>query len=571
VAAAVDGVGRGIDERDYNSRGLRLYPVGLKSDLVSRIRPALVVLGAAGLILALMLLVNLSSVLLARAAQREHEYAVSRALGADGIAVARATLFEGALLGLSGGALGVLLAAWATRGLIALAPLDLPRRDTIAVDGQIALAVTALGALLGLLAAAAPAAWAARASLGTLLASSAVRGGGGHGRMRRGMIVAQVALSLVLLCSGGLVVRSLERLLRAEPGFRPEGLLSVRIRTPPEFFPKWPDAVAFQERLVAALATLPGATGASATSALPLTASAWQTTMRMPGAPGNTGDADKDGLLVDFVAVKAQYVEVMGMRLLEGRSFEALGGERVREVMIDSAVARRFFPGTSPLGARITYDKDTVATVVGVVQQARLYDVHQDGRPQLIVRQEDVGLRPMFYVVRTTREPHALLPELRTAVRLIDARVAVGDPRSLDEIVENTLRPQRTSAALIAAFALGALLLAAMGLFGVVSGSVTRRRRELAVRLALGAGHGRVLRLVLAEGALLVGVGVLIGAPIVYAAGGLIRGVLVGVSPSDPLTLLAVALGLALVTLLTCYVPARRVLKIDPAQLLRQE
>jgi len=570
LAAAVDGVGRGVDERDYNSRGLRLYPVGLKSDLVSRIRPSLVVLGAAGLVLALMLLVNLSSVLLARAAQREHEYAVSRALGADGLAVVRATLFEGALLGLSGGALGVLLAGWATRGLIALAPLDMPRRDGIAVDGQIALVVTAIGALLGLLAAAAPAAWAVRASLGALLASSAVRGGGGHGRMRRGMIVAQVALSLVLLCSGGLVVRSLERLLRADPGFRPEGLLSVRIRTPPEFFPTWPEAVAFQERLVAALASLPGATAASATSALPLTAGAGPVLIQAPDAPGNTGDADKDRLLVDMIAVKAQYVEVMGMRLLEGRSFEALGGERVREALIDAAVARRFFPGTSPLGARINYGKETV-TVVGVVQQARLYDVHQDGRPQLIVRQEDVGIRALFYVVRTTREPHALLPELRAAVREIDARVAVGDPRSLDEIVENTLRPQRTSAALIAAFALGALLLAAMGLFGVVSGSVTRRRRELAVRLALGAEHGRVLRLVLAEGALLVGIGVLVGAPFVYAAGGLIRGVLVGVSPSDPFTLLAVALGLALVTLLTCYVPARRVLQIDPAQLLRQE
>jgi putative ABC transport system permease protein len=571
LAAAVDGVGRGVDERDFNKRGLRLYPVGLKADLVSRIRPALVALGAAGALLALMLLVNLASVLLARAAQREHEHAVSRALGADGVAVARATLLEGSLLGLAGGALGALLASWATRALIALAPLELPRREAVVLDWGIAFVVVGVGALLGLLAAAAPAVWTARASLAALLASSAVRGGGGHGRLRRGMIVAQVALSLVLLCSGGLVVRSLERLLRADPGFRPEGLLSVRIRTPPEFFPTLPEMLAFQDRLVAALAALPGATGASAATALPLSAGATPVQFLVPGAPGNTGDPAKDALLVDMIAAKAQYVEVMGMRLLEGRSFEAARREGVREALIDSAVARRFFPGTSALGARIKAGDGPELTVIGVVQQARLYDVHQDGRPQLILRQEDLGVRPLFYVVRTTRDPHALLPELRAAVRRIDARVAVGDARSLDEIVENALRAQRTSAALITAFGVGALLLAAMGLFGVVAGSVTRRRHELAVRLALGADHRRVLRMVLGEGALLVGLGALFGVPGIYAVGGLIRGVLVGVSPSDPLTLAAVAGLLAAVTLLTCYVPARRVLKIDPAQLLRQE
>ena len=258
------------------------------------------------------------------------------------------------------------------------------------------------------------------------------------------------------------------------------------------------------------------------------------------------------------------------MRLLAGRAFEESRPSGVFEAIVDSNMARRFFPGADPLGARIAYRKDWL-TIVGVVEQARLYDVHQDGRPQLYVRAEDWSFRPLFYVVRTDRQPNALLPEVQAAVRRIDPRVAVGDPRTMEQIVDDTLRQQKTSAALIVAFALGALLLAAMGLFGVVSGSVTRRRHELAVRLALGADHPRVLRLVLREGALLVAVGVLIAMPGIYAAGQLIRGVLVGVSPSDPLTLLAVTLGLALVTLLTCYVPARRVLTIEPAQLLRQE
>ncbi len=237
VAAAVDAVGRAIDARDFNGRGLRLYPVGLKADVISRIRPALVVLGAAGLVLVFMLMVNLASVLLARAAQREHEVAVSRALGANTIAIVRSTLLEGGLLGLAGGALGALAAIWGTSALVALAPLDLPRREAIAIDWRIAAAVIAVGGLLGVLAAAALAAWAARRSLSSLLAGSAIRVGGGPGRWRRGMIVAQVALSLVLLSSGALVMRSFERLLRADPGFRADGVFTVRVRTPPEFFP----------------------------------------------------------------------------------------------------------------------------------------------------------------------------------------------------------------------------------------------------------------------------------------------------------------------------------------------
>jgi putative ABC transport system permease protein len=181
----------------------------------------------------------------------------------------------------------------------------------------------------------------------------------------------------------------------------------------------------------------------------------------------------------------------------------------------------------------------------------------------------ELGYRPLFYVMRTTREPYSLLPEVQAAVHRIDPRVAVGDARSMDDIVRASLSPQAIGGGMISAFAVGALLLSAMGLFGVVSGSVTRRRHELAVRLALGADYSRVLRLVLKEGVLLVISGLLIGAPGIYIANRLIRGLLVGVSPSDPLTLLGAAFGLLLVTMATCYLPARRALRIDPAQLLR--
>ena len=582
VASAIDAVGRAIDARDFSGRGLRLFAVGLKTDLVARARPALMLLAAAGALLALMLMVNLALILLARAAQREHEFAVTRALGASDVAVMRATLFEGGLLGLIGGASGVVVATWATRALVALAPLDLPRRESIQMDWSIAIAITVLGLMLGLLAAAPPAAWAARATLASLLANSAVRGGGGHTRLRRTMIVAQVAISLILLGSGGLVVRSVERLLRADPGFNPEGVLTFRIRTPPEFFPKPPDVVGFQDRVEQALSKIPGVTGVSATSSLPLTGTAPQIALRRPGAPQQTDTVDRDTVLVDAIGTRASYVSVMGMRIVAGRAFDAVRNDGRQEALIDRRLAEELFPNVNPIGATIpfggrrlslayTLEPATELTVVGVVEQARLYDIHQDGRPQLYMRTEDWGYRPLSFVLRTPLDPESIIPAARAALRGVEPRVALGDPRTMTQIVEDTLRQPRTSAVVIGTLALGALMLAAMGLFGVVSSAVTRRRHEMAVRLALGADHGRILRLVLGDGALLVGIGVLLGAVGLYAASGLIRGALVGISPADPLTLAAVALSLGLITLVACYVPARRVLSIDPAQALRQE
>ena len=237
AAAAVAAVGRVIEEWNPGRR-LTLYPVGLHQDLVAPVRSVLLALGAAGAFLVLVLTVNLASLLLARAAEREREFAVSRALGAKGNAIVRAMLIEGVVLGLLGGITGALLGTWGARTLVALAPLDLPRREEIALDWNIAAVVVAVGTLLGLVSAALPATWASRVSLGSLIAGSAVRGAGGSIRMRRGMIVTQVALALVLLSAGGLVVRSFERLLAANPGFRPEGVLTFNVAMGARLFPR---------------------------------------------------------------------------------------------------------------------------------------------------------------------------------------------------------------------------------------------------------------------------------------------------------------------------------------------
>lgn len=575
VAAVVDAAARVATERKRVPSPVTLYPVRLQDDLVAPVRPILLSLALAGLFFILVLTVNLSSLLLARAAEREREFAVSRALGANGAAVVRAMVIEGAALGLLGGLSGALAGSWGARLLVALAPLDLPRRSEIALDGSDAAVVISLGLLLGLIAAVLPAAWASRASLGSLLGSGGLRGAGGSQRWRRAVVVAQVALTLMLLSAGGLVARSLERLLAADPGFQPAGLLTFRVAMDPRLFPKTADAYAFQDRVETALNALPGVQSASATAALPLSAAgpqnslwAWREKIAIPGAPGNTGDPQRDSALVDIVTTRAAYTESMGMRVLDGRSFERGRPENIREALIDQHLAQQFFPTGTPIGASIPLNGKSLR-IVGVVKQARLHNLDRDGLPQLFIRAEDWVRYMPVWVVKTAGDPQSLVPAVRRAIGEIDPRIPVSSVQTMDQIVHDALRQQRISTVLISGFALGALLLVAMGLFGLIAGSVVRRRGELAIRLALGASHRRILGLLLGEGAVLVILGMLLAIPGLYASGRLLRGLLVDVSPWDPVTLASVALALVLVTLAACYLPARRVSKIDPAPLLR--
>jgi putative ABC transport system permease protein len=260
----------------------------------------------------------------------------------------------------------------------------------------------------------------------------------------------------------------------------------------------------------------------------------------------------------------------MRMRLLAGREFADARQPGVREALIDRHLAEQFFPNRSPIGSTLTFNDNTLS-IVGVVDQARIHDLYKDGRPQFFVRAEDYSSRGYwFFVIRTTREPESMIPDARAVIRRIEPRIPVSAMMTLDAIVADQRSRERISAVVIAGLALGALLLVAVGLFAVVSGSVTRRRGELAVRLALGATHGHVMRLLLGEGALLVGLGLAVGMPGVYAVGGMVRGLLIEISPWDGPTLVAAVLGLGLVAMAACYVPARRVLRIDPAPLLRQ-
>ncbi|HEY6418831.1 MAG TPA: FtsX-like permease family protein, partial [Candidatus Binataceae bacterium] len=575
VRQAVQAFGQNLAEREPDKhRGFALYAVGLLEDLVKSVRPALLALSFAAFFLLLVLTVNLASLLLARAAEREKEFAVSRALGASGPAIVRATLAEGTLLGFLGGVAGALAGIWGTRLLVALGPLDLPRRETIALDWKIALIVVVVGALLGLSAAAVPAVWSARISLSSLLSASATRGGARAGRMRRSLIAAQIALSLVLLSTGGLVVRSFERLVFTDPGFRSAGVLSLRLST--IVFTKEQDAASFLDRTTAALQAVPGVTAVSATSNLPLSGGAWAYSIAFPGAAGNTGDRDRDHPLVDVLRTRAGYVETIGMHLLAGRDFEPSHHEGVYEALIDQHLAAQFFPSGSPIGATLqalgnAQNREFLPRIVGVVDQARLHGLYQDGRPQVFIRAEDGASRGYwFFTIRTNRDPQELISEVRSTIRQIERRIPVSEMWTMDEIVADARSHERISAVMLSGLALGALLLVTMGLFGMISGSVTRRRGELAVRLALGATHHRVIRLVVGEGARMLAIGLLMGIPGIYLAGQALRGLLVGVSPFDAPTLAGVAVGLIAIALLACYLAARRVTRIEPERLLRE-
>jgi len=587
ATAAVDAVTRVINARNHQTPRVQLHAIHLKDDLIAPVRPVLLSLGLAAVFLILVLTVNLASLLLARATEREREFAVSRALGANSAAILRAMVIEGGVLGFMGGALGAAAGSWGARLLVALAPLDLPRRSEIALDWRVAAVVIALGLGLGVVAAVLPAAWVSHVSafasfrrdrsLVTSPVMSVMRGAGATERWRRGIVVAQVALTMVLLFAGGLVARSFERLLASDPGFSPANVLTFRVAMDPRLFPKANEAFAFQERVETALTSLPGVRDVGATAALPLTTSApqnsvwsWQEKVGFPGAPGITGEAQRDSVLVDIIAARAGYIDAMSMRIVDGEPFTRNRPDNVYEALIDQQLARRFFPTGTPIGASIPFIQRKSLRVVGVVKQTRLANLHVDGRPQLFIRAEDWVRNMPVWVIKTTGDPRALAADVRQVIRRIDPRIPVSAVQTMDDIVTDALRQQRISAVMIGGFAIGALLLASMGLFGMISGSVLRRHGELAIRLALGANHRRMVHLVVAEGVVLVVIGMVLATPGVYAVGDLIRGLLVDVSPWDPLTLATVIAGLLVVTLAACYLPARRVLRIDPATLLRQ-
>jgi putative ABC transport system permease protein len=381
--------------------------------------------------------------------------------------------------------------------------------------------------------------------------------------------VLQVALSLVLLVGSGLLARSFAELVRVDPGFDAEGTLTFRVGLPGNRYGDL-EAVQFERSLRERLAALPGVGAVGVVDALPLGLETNQSPVRSEGAPGNTGDPETDMVLADLFYATPGYERAAGLRVLEGRGFrEGEGGDGPAVALVDDVLASHFYPGGGAVGSPLSTGSDT-ATIVGVVDQARFYDVRYDDRGQVYLPNAENPVYGMRVAIRTDGgDPLDLAPAARSVVAELDGGLAVSEVRTLEGIVDDALGQERMNVGLVAAFSLAALLLSGLGIYGVVANAVVRRRPEIGVRMALGAEAGPVARMILGQGMRLVLVGVALGLAAAWLASRFVASLLYGVEPRDPMTFAGVAALLVVAGALAAWVPARRATRVDPVEALR--
>jgi putative ABC transport system permease protein len=561
--------------------------------------PLLILLGAVALVL-LVACVNVANLLLARATTRTREMAVRAALGAGRWRLIRQLLTESILLGLAGAALGLIGASWAVAALAAIKTLPIPRANPIQLDFTVLLFTVALSILVGILFGLAPALQTSSLDLSEELKSSATAAGGaaGAGRiLRHTLTVAEIALSLALLVGAGLLLRSFAGLRSANIGVQPDNVLTMRLNLPEAKYKTVPQMREFCDQLVARAQRIPGVTSAAITTALPLQGGS----NGYIKVPGNTNPALQQQL-VEVHAITPGYFKVFSIPLLEGRDFtdqdaqdaidtatksEALdkaakgGTPKIPEgmsfpVIINHAMAKTFWPNQDALGKQFTDEGGGVPyTVVGIVGDVKEYGIREKAAPERYFPLTFwMQYGPGFYgsvVAKTAVPPTGVLNAIRGDVRELDSTLAVYHVRTMNEVIADSMQDTSIQAFLLGVFAGLALLLAAVGLYGVMAYLVTQRTHELGIRVALGAQQRDVLRLVLAQGAKLTILGIVIGLVGAFALTRLLAALLFGVGARDPLTFAAVSLVLAAVALVACYIPARRAARVDPVVALRHE
>jgi putative ABC transport system permease protein len=552
-----------------------LLVTSLSERATGRIRPALLVLlGAVGFVL-LIACSNVANLLLARAAARLKEVAIRSALGAKRWHLVRQLLAESVLLALGGGALGLVLAYWGVRSLVAFNP-DLSAAN-VNVDGRVMLFTLAISLATGLLFGLAPALQASKANLQETLkeggrSSAADRGGQS---LRRALVVAEVALSLMLLVGAGLLIRSFARLQGVSPGFEPGGVLTFNLALPRAKYPSDTAQIAFYDRVLAELAATPGVQSVGATSVMPFGGD-WSTgTFTVEGyEPPENGPRPWG----DIRIVSPRFLPTLKAPLLKGRMLtdqDAPGAPLA--VVVDEEAAKRFWPNEDPVGKRIgrgSRDGQPIWwTVVGVVGHTAHEGLDAERRVQLYYPYRQSGTPFMSVAVRAAPggDPSALVPAVRRAVRAVDKDQPLAGIRTMEELLERSVGQRRLSMLLLGVFAGIALLLASVGIYGVMSYAVTQRSHELGVRMALGAARGNVLRLVMRQGMLLCAAGVVLGLLGALALTRLIAGQLYQVPATDPVTFAAVALLLTGVASVATLVPALRATRVDPVVALREE
>lgn len=549
---------------DADANGIN--PVPLQEQQTTAVRTPLLVLQCAVGFVLLIACVNIANLLLSRASGRAREIAVRRALGAGRRRIVRQLLTESVVLAVSGGGLGVLLGLWGVPALTRLAPPGTPRIDEVTVDGQVlafaALLSLATGVLFGLV----PAAHAARDRVtGALKQGGRGQLGDGGRRARRALIVAELALALVLLAGGGLLMRTFVAMQRADLGFNPDRVLTGFILPAGANYRSEPARVAFYDAVLAKTAALPGVKFAALSSVIPLNGDS-DTNFTIEGRPEPTRSGD--ALVTWYRVVSADYFATMQIPLTRGRLFTQR--EAAPAVVINETMARRYWPGDDPLGRRIRIGR-VPATIVGVVADVRVRGPREPARVETYIPYWINPEAGVNVVVKTAGDPHALAEPMRRAIKEVDPAIAVAGMATMDEAVADSIGAPRFVATLVAIFGGLALVLAAVGVYGVLSYGVAQRTQEIGVRLALGAAERQIFALVVGESLRLAAVGSGIGLVLALGTGRAIRGLLFGVGGADALTLAVTAAVLVAVAFLAAYVPARRAMRVDPISALRAE
>ena len=563
--------------RDFQVLQLR----SLHESLVGEVRPALLILLGAVVCVLLIACANVANLLLGRASSREKEIALRAALGAGQVRLIRQLLTEHMLLSFLGGLLGLLFALWGVDALIQLGPQNLPRLQEVGIDTRVLGFAFGLTVLTGVLFGLAPALRTSRAELTESLKEGGRSSGApGRHRLRNVLVVGELAVSLVLLIGAGLLLKSFTVLLQVDPGFRTENVLSFRLALPQAKYAQADVRTAFYQQLLAGVEALPGVQSAGAISYLPLATSGGSSALMPEGMPRNFPQYPIPYGLVDahWRVATPGYFRVMGITLVQGRFLTSSDtAEALRAVVVDENLARRAWPGEEYIvGKRLAFPRRGAEqdwwTVVGVVRHTRHIRLErQDTLQAYFPLAQSPSRLSMHVVLKTMSDPGSVLSAVRNEVGSLDAALPLFDVEMMDRRLAQSMAQPRFNVLLMGLFAALALILGAVGLYGVISYSVSQRTHEIGIRMALGARRGAILRMVVGQGMLLSIVGAVLGLAGGVALTRYLESLLFGVASTDILTFSAVPALLLTVALLACYVPARRATKVDPMVALRYE
>lgn len=558
-----------------SNKGYGLGAIEFHQDLVGDVKPALLILLASVGLVVLIACANIANLLLARSSERDREVAIRSALGATPMRVRRQFLTESLMLSLMGAVVGVVVAAWVIKIILRFGPKDIPRIQSIQLDSHVLMFSLLLAGATGVIFGILPAFRASRPQLNDSLKSGARVLGAHEGRVLRSSLVAgEIALSLVLLAGAGLLVRSFLRLEAVDPGFNPAGLLTFDLALPEIQYPDGTRVAAFSNDLLERLRSLPGVESAAIVKPAPLSGNDYSSSFKVKAQQPSPNDEERSA---EVRIVSRDYFQTMQIPVLRGRVFQSTDRRDAPPVVIISRSAeKKFFPDGEALGqqmsfdARIGYDK-VGGQIVGVVGDVHDLGLELEPPPDAYVLQDQAGVNEINVLIRTKGDPISFAAAVRDKVRGLDGNLPIAAMSTMETALGDSLAQRRFYMLLLGIFAAVAIGLAAVGVYGVMAYSVSRRTQEIGIRLALGAKHQQLLSLLMRQAAFLVATGLVVGLIITAASGRILTGLLFGIRASDPLILLSSTCGLALIALLAGYVPLRRVLKVDPMIALRYE